>query len=469
MLPFFGILAVGLFIAVVRWPQIGAYVFLLVNPFIVGIARGEVSASLRPNELLLFLILGALGLRAILAMLSGSYRSAPFDRLDVALLCLAVTSSVIPLFWRAARGLELSQEDLLYSAVFIKYYLLYRFFRSAIITPAMAGTCLWLSMLSASLVAGIAMLQVSNLFGVPEFLLVHYDAPFEGHTSVQVERGTSTVASAFGLGDMMIMNLIISLGLLRTTQSRRWILFAAVGVFLSGCIVAGEFSGYIGLLVAVIVFGALSGTLHRQLPIGLALTGLAAIPFWSVIERRLAGFQGEGEVPHSWKGRWENLERFFFPDLISNFNWLLGVRPGARVLAPEKWRTWVYIESGYIWLLWIGGVPLLASFIFFAWVALRSLYRVTSLRADAVGVAATASFCFLIAMIVLMALDPHLTLRGAADLFFPLLALAFVRAPAVRRPYRDAEFRGPPVIGGMLAGVRRAKLLHLGARRLHCS
>ena len=50
--------------------------------------------------------------------------------------------------------------------------------------------------------------------------------------------------------------------------------------------------------------------------------------------------------------------------------------------------------------------------------------RVTQARTDAVGVAGIASFTSLLVVALLMTLDVHLTLRGAADLFFALLALA---------------------------------------------
>jgi hypothetical protein len=107
-------------------------------------------------------------------------------------------------------------------------------------------------------------------------------------------------------------------------------------------------------------------------------------------------------------------------------NWLLGVRPAPRLPAPETWRQWVYIESGYVWLLWIGGLPLVAAFIFFVVVSAAALRRVIRERTDAVGAAAMAGFTYLIVVVTLMLVDPHLTGRGSADLFFPLLALSLI-------------------------------------------
>jgi hypothetical protein len=157
---------------------------------------------------------------------------------------------------------------------------------------------------------------------------------------------------------------------------------------------------------------------------------VASLAFWKVIALRLIGFAGGTELPSSWTGRLENLQRFVWPELTSGLNWLLSVRPSARIPAPEMWRDWVFIESGYLWLLWTGGLPMLLAFLFFCWTALAALLRSRREHApDPIGVAATAALAGLALMTVLMLLDPHLTMRGSADLFFPLLALACVHSP----------------------------------------
>ena len=112
--------------------------------------------------------------------------------------------------------------------------------------------------------------------------------------------------------------------------------------------------------------------------------------------------------------------------------------PAARVPTSTMSLGYIWIESGYTWLLWSGGIPLLFAFLWFLWVGLRRHLRLAR-RADVVGVAATAVVVTLILVGVLMAIDPHLTYRGAADLLFALLGLVAALRHAdegdVRRPH----------------------------------
>jgi hypothetical protein len=426
------VVALPVFLGIAVRPQMGAYLYLVATPLIVGIARGDTLPVLRPNEALFALIVLALAARAFFIMLQGQQYRLTLNRIDLALVLMAFCASVLPLSLRYGRGQPISTDDLLYAVVLWKYFIVYRVFLQAVSTPSQATVCLWLSLTSAVVVALVAILQVSGLRGVPEFLHAYYGQPFGGSSGVVTERGTSTVASSLGVGNIMVMNLAIVTALLPTKQRERGLLVAAGGVFILGCIATGQFSVFIGLVVAVLALGVITGRLHRLLLVVVPTTALAAFLLWPVIAQRLGGFETLSGLPPSWMTRLDNLQRFVWPELFADLNWLFGVRPAARLPAPEPWREWVYIESGYTWLLWTGGVPLFTAFAFFVWTALKDLWHVGRERADSVGIAAAASFSWLVTMATLMLFDPHLTMRGSADLFFPLLALSFAKRPPTR-------------------------------------
>ena len=107
---------------------------------------------LRPNEILVILIAGALAVRIFFSMLARVHYKARVCRVDLALLLLAFTSSVVPLLVRIFRDLPVSTDDLLFSIVLWKYLLIYCAFRVSISTPSQVARCLWLSMASAALV-----------------------------------------------------------------------------------------------------------------------------------------------------------------------------------------------------------------------------------------------------------------------------------------------------------------------------
>jgi hypothetical protein len=424
--------AIGLvlFGAIVLRPLLGACLVLFATPLIVGIARGEFGGELRPNELLLGLVLAAMAVRTLLLMLGRRWQPPIFDAMDVALLALVATGSAMPVLWRIARGLPLTTDDLLYAVVLVKYYAVFRLFRGAVTTEAAVATCLRVALLSSAIVAVIALLESFRLFGVAEFLAAHYDSPFSGSEGPVTGRAASTVASVFGLADLMIISLVLALSLRRIALRGRGPLAFCALLCTAGCIVTGTFSGYIGLAVALLAFGAFTRSLHRTVPLGAAVGGVAAAAFWPLLEQRLAGFAHPAGMPPSWKGRMQNLQDHFLPQIGQGANWLLGVRPAPRLPATERWREWIFIESGYVWLVWIGGLPFLIAFIAFVAVALSRLGAVARRQADAIGAAALTARCAVVLVAVLMLLDPHLTIRGGADILFPLLALGLVPAAA---------------------------------------
>jgi hypothetical protein len=203
---------------------------------------------------------------------------------------------------------------------------------------------------------------------------------------------------------------------------RRYLLLALIGIFVAGTLAAGEFSGALGLGLGAIAVAFLTGRFGPVL--GLAPIALGAATFLkSVIDKRLVGFNTASGLPTSWVSRLTNLKTYFWPQLSSHFNFVLGLRPTARVPVATQITGYVWIESGYTWLLWAGGIPFLCSFIYFVIGGARVMLESARQHRDAIGAAATAAFVGLVVVGILMILDPHLTYRGSADLLFSLLAL----------------------------------------------
>ena len=407
-------------------PIIGAGLWMMLGPLIVGIARGEGAMVLRPNEALLVVIMASLGLRSIWLRHRGHAWLPQPCPADFAMAALAVTGCVMPLAIRYGRGLEIAADDVLYALVFVKYLVVYALFRLAVRTPAEVAFCLKLALVAGAVVGVIAVLQVKGVAGVPDLLDRYYDAPFTAPVGPITERGTSTLASPFGVADMMCLCLAIAIAWLLRWPGSRPLLLAGGAVFLAGCLSAGSFSGYIGISIVAIGTGLVCGRLLKLTTVMVPTALVATILFWPTIANRLQGFDSRMGLPKSWLGRVENLERFVWPELFSGLNWLWGVRPAARIAAPEAWRDWVYIESGHAWLLWSGGVPLLVAFLALSWIVARDSYRIARDGQGPVAIAAAAAFAGTAMIFALTLFDPHLTVRGCADLFFPLIALAFV-------------------------------------------
>jgi lipopolysaccharide/colanic/teichoic acid biosynthesis glycosyltransferase len=109
---------------------------------------------------------------------------------------------------------------------------------------------------------------------------------------------------------------------------------------------------------------------------------------------------------------------------------VLGVGPNSVLRAPETWREVIYLEYGYLQFLWVGGLPLLAAFVWLSVGVLRHARQVAR-RPDTVGAYASALWAAWWMVLVLSLIDIHLVLRGAGELLF--IGLAVVSG-AVSRP-----------------------------------
>jgi hypothetical protein len=195
---------------------------------------------------------------------------------------------------------------------------------------------------------------------------------------------------------------------------------AAVLLF-GGILGTGQFSAWVSTMIVVAVLVRANPLLLRRVLVAVPLALVALAVAWPVVALRFAAISN-GALPVSWKVRLDNLTTFYLPRL-GGFRFVLGVRPDSVLIAPETWRQYIYLESGYLWLLWVGGIPLLLAFVWWLRLTLRSLRSTAASRWDDVGVSAVAARAALWSVAVLMLLDSHLTLRGGADVLFVLIAL----------------------------------------------
>jgi hypothetical protein len=364
------------------------------------------------------------------------------DRVDFWLIALGVTSSLLPLAMMEVRQRAINSDDLLYCIVIWKLLAEYVIVRSAVTTRDQALRCMVLAMVSAAVVCLVGVIQSLGLFGVPG-LLAKYYAPLDVTAPLSDGRGSSLLGLPAAVADLAILNLGIAIAMISRGYPRRLLLSGLAILFAIAVVAAAEFSTLIGLIVAFVVLMVLTRSARLfawAIPVALA----GGVLLWPVIKIRLGGFHSATGLPVSWLDRLYNLRTYFWPVLFSDHNWIFGVRPSARIATSSRQYGFVWIESGYTWLLWGGGIPLLASYFAFAGTLLRKSWAYAR-RADPAGVAATAVAASMCSQLVLMTFDPHLTYRGSGDLFFMMLALVRI-LPARNAQPRDSHSSGRTAI-----------------------
>ena len=440
-----GAVVVILLAAVWRWPALAAYLVVVVTPLTVGISSGG-SVPLRPNEVVDVLVGAALGAAGIARMRTGRIPRLRLDGVEWSMLAMAVFSSALPLLLMTIKQQQITKDDLLYALVMWKLLGLYVIVRLSVRTDQQVKRCLWLSVAAAFVVALAAVAQSLNLAGISGLVSTYFAQTDSGPVTAGA-RASSTLGLPAATGDLMIYNLAIVSGLWIRYRRHRLILAAAAALFVAGAVATGEFSAYIGLVVGLVLIAIVTRSprlLALFIPAGLAGAGVLR----SVLAKRLSGFQTPYHLPVSWIGRLTNLRTYFWPKLFSDWNYVLGVRPAARVPVPTQNPGYIWIESGYTWLLWGGGIPLFASYAFFAVTAARRGWEAARYSPGAVSVAGAAAFVAVLVATVLMLFDPHLTYRGSADTLFILIALAAMR-PRSPRP------ASPPARPGPITGTSR--------------
>jgi putative peptidoglycan lipid II flippase len=440
------VIVIGIIGWVMARPAIAGYLLIFLTPLVVGLNVAAIPL-LRPNEALMVVFGVALGLRWLVRVRTSEITLPRIDRVDISLIALGVTSSVLPLAMMVVRQRAITLDDLLYSIVLWKLIAEYVIVRTVITTREQAMRCLRLSLVAGAIVSAFGIAQsLGGLTG----LLTRYYAPVGIDSALSNGRGASLLGLPAAVADLAIINLAIVVAMMVRGHPRRvWLGLLAV-LYALAVVAAAEFSTFIGLFVALAALIVLtkSGRIAAY-AVPVALVGGALL--WPAIRIRLNGFHTANGLPVSWTNRLYNLQSYFWPVLRRDHNWIMGVRPAARIATSSRRFGYVWIESGYTWLLWGGGIPLLASYLAFVCTLVKKGYAYAR-RADPAGIAATAVVTAVCAQVFLMLLDPHLTYRGSGDALFLLLALVR-RLPGRPRPADGTDRLAVPAAASVLQEV----------------
>ncbi|VXB17743.1 hypothetical protein [Aeromicrobium sp. 9AM] len=438
------LLGAALAVAVWRRPAVAAYAIVGITPLVVGIDRGRLVPQMRVNEALTVFLVGVLCARAAVRPRAGRFHLR-LDPVSRAFVWFAIAASLLPLVFMAVRARPIEMDDLTYAAVMWKFLLLYAVVRVTIRNQREVRIALWVSMIAGVLVGAIGILQSLDLLGVRAMLEPLF-APFGYTDVVSSARAGSTVGLPAATADLMVLNLVIALGMLYRKPSLAWCLAPMTLVFVVAVFSAAEFSSALGLLIALVCVAVRLRRLDL-LKWSVVALPVAIVALWPTIAPRIEDFSSLHGMPTSWLVRYHNLSTYFWPPIVDGTNFLVGVRPAARVPVDEGAFGFIWIESGYLWLLWGGGLPLLAAFCWFVWTSLRATGPAARLLADSSAVAGLAAYTGLVSCVVLMIFDPHITYRGSADALFGLLALSACGHQVVeqnrRRQQRSTQGEAP--------------------------
>jgi hypothetical protein len=414
------VVAGGCLFGVVAWrPVLATYLYLATLPFIAGIDRGTLVPGMRPNEALLVVVVAGAATGGYIRVVKGApvqFRLRPWE---VPLAVFALLATVWPIGSLMLRGVSPQVADVIAVFPVCKLIVLYLLVRTTVRDSVQVLWCIRLVVGGAVGLAAIAVLQTLN-FGPVLHLLSTWWGIEPGAGSLS-ERGSATLTSAVITGNYILFGLTLLI-----TSGRRGLFgkraqLGAGLVLLAGLLAAGQFSTWLGaLLVAVLLFGRVPAARVSALRLA-PLAAIAVLVGAPALLRRLGELSG-GSMPHSWAVRWHNVSHLYLPELFGHGGFLIGVSPNAVVVPPDTWRDVVYLESGYLTFLWMGGIPLLAAFVVLSWAVLKQS-RQLSTRTDGVGACASTLFAAWWVVVLLLLLDPHLFMRGEGDLIFVLLAI----------------------------------------------
>lgn len=379
-------IAIALFALIYTNPEYGAYLIVGVGPLIVGIERGHVVPLLRLNEAVLGLVAGAIVARGLIAPRG----RLQFNRPDLLVVLVATVGSVIPLVVRYSRSGAITSDEILAVAPLVKLASVYAIFRVSVRTGEQVKRLMMVALGSAVPVAMIGITQTLGLFGVRSVLT---SSLFVGADSDIVAaasgRGTSTISSAIGAAGLYTICLAVNLCWRQLPDVPSRFLNFTAAALLVGIASTAQFTAVLALGSGTMAFiwlhrsdsrfDRLVHLTHRDRRRLIGAAAFASAIGVFTFGRRISPLL-QGQLPSSWTVRWYNISTYFLPPLSHWGNVAWGVSPITQIDDPRKWVPRIWIESGYVWLFWYGGIAMVVVFILLGVVHGRSAMTVANSR-----------------------------------------------------------------------------------------
>ncbi len=451
-LAFVGFIGLVFIAAVACRPMVGVYSLVALTPLVAAQERGFVVPGLRIHEAILFAVLAGIGVRFLVGHALGHRVVLRPHRVDIVFAVLAIAGSLLPAIMMIGRGRDITGVGVGQLLVFPRFFLLYMVVRVAVTKAIELRRTIIVMGTAGLLVSVVALVQTVVLVRVND-LLLRFGAEQTEH--FVVGKTTTTIGNAIMAGMYLSMLLAVALSLLfrdlanrhdpsRQNLKRSLIFAGAAGVYFLAAMATGQLSTLIACGLALVV-GLVANRRSRYLGVIPLVGGAGLLALWPVFSKRLDEFRGFDELPRSWADRVDNLNEFFLPELLTDDNWLWGVRPVTSTENLDIVTGLVFLESGYLAMLWIGGVFLLFAAVALQITAIQASWQQVR-RADPwVAAAAVGTFVGFVAVSLLMLIDSHLTFRASADLLYTLMALSMfstVAAPLTMKHRNCADFPG---------------------------
>jgi|GEM_PF-2067939 hypothetical protein len=359
-----GILVVA-WVAALVWarPQWAAYLLAVGFPLTAGISRLSQSAELRPNELLLLLLLALLVIRLLALRL-------PLPRLtwfDVAAMAIILGGSLLPLLTLYGRGESLTTAAVIVLLGPLKNYAVFWTARLALARTEYAQRAITVMLVTSGVVSLIGIAQALQVGPVVHFLTTYYPTKQVLGAS-SVGRITSVVGGWNDFAAYLCFVLLISIAVaMARIQILPSLLFnGLIALDIVALLITGSIASILGLVAGVLILGVLfgEGARIRRILVLVVLAGvLAGVIFAPLLAVRLShqfGGGNNGIIPQSLVYRFYLWQTYFLPAIARHP--LLGVAPTIPASIP-----WPTEDSGYLYLLFRGGIIYLLCYLTFTW------------------------------------------------------------------------------------------------------